>query len=92
MQDLIIGLDHREQEIHEFIKTTTEEREKLVSRLNEIERMLQDADHDLRKLNKARNALRNPDEQEMKRADMASMTACVEATPIMQQAYFPGRG
>lgn len=86
MQDLIGALDTREEEIHQFLANLREEREKLISRLNELDAQQSSIDADLRRINKARSALRNPDEAEMMAADVASMTV---AAPTRPSAYHP---
>lgn len=58
MQDLIDGLQHRYDEISDFMMHTREEREKMISRTTELEVALDGADRDQRRLTQAINILR----------------------------------
>lgn len=75
MQDLIAHLDAKEHEIGDFMAQASSEREKLRSCLNEVDKALADSDENLRRINKARNALRNPTDQQTMADDMESVRA-----------------
>lgn len=86
-----MACDAKEREINDFLAGTAQEREKLVARLDELDRARDQAEDDLRRLNGARNALRNPDEQKMARDDLACVGAGAIPVPRAAPQYFPGR-
>jgi SMC interacting uncharacterized protein involved in chromosome segregation len=59
MEEIVAHLDSKEHEISEYMKAASEEREVLRARLNEIDNGLREADADLRRISKARKAIRD---------------------------------
>lgn len=88
-----MACDAKEREINDYVAGMRDEREKLIARLNELDAGMNTADEDLRRLNRARNALRNPSEEQMMRDDITSLAATgVNASPRpASPKYFPGR-
>lgn len=89
MQDLIMALDAKEREINDCMVSNRDERERLISQLSELDDQSRQADADLRRINKARNALCNLDDAEMTAADVRAMPAAPLQAP--GRPYSPGR-
>ena len=68
MEDLIFTLDKKEAEITAYLADNRAEKEGLMARLKELDESEELAEEDLRRINKARNALRNPTEAPEARA------------------------
>lgn len=58
-----MGLEAKDREITEFLKANTEEREHLISRLNDLDDQRQRAEEDLRRVRRAREALVTPSDE-----------------------------
>lgn len=94
MEHIVMELDRAESEINAYVESISLEREKLLTRLNEIDRDRERADEDLRRINAARNALRNPSEAQVMRDDVRAMAVAPEMAEAAQRArpvYYPGR-
>lgn len=89
MQDLIMALDARESEINAYLADNKAEREAIMCRLGELDDGAANAEEDLRRINKARAALRNPSEEKMQLDDLRSQMVPCEASTRAVPQYFP---
>lgn len=93
MEQLIAALDNKEREVVDFMEKARKDREETIARLNELDQVLTAVDEDLRRINKARNALRNPSEEKMMHDDVVCAGAGVipTATGLSSPPYRPNR-
>ena len=92
MEDLIFTLDKKEGEITAYLADNRDEREKLISRLGELDEGAANAEEDLRRINKARAALLTQTEEKMQLDDLHSkMVPCEVSTRAVPQYYPPTR-
>lgn len=90
MKDLIAVLDAKETEINAYLAENRAEREAIMCRLGEMDEGAASAEEDLRRINKARAALRNPSEEGMQLDDLRSqMVPCEVSTRAVPQYYPP---
>jgi len=84
VKDIEMQLESREAEISDFITRNNQEREKLISRLNEIDQSSHEAERDLERCRRARIALRGKDEPK------EAATAMVDELMPPRAGYYPG--
>lgn len=89
MEELSMALDGKDREITEFLKANCEERDHLVTRLNDLDEQRQRAEEDLSRVRRAREALATPSDEMVSAVPVSAESSRGVQNPLPASALRP---